>query len=140
RDALVQASVWPDVAGAPDDRALDENAPPHVRRGVHDRAGGARMVAQRDAVREYGVGADGGLRRDAAVVSYERRALDGLEIPELDAFAHPDVAAQANPRDVEVHALIERVEVRLLVLVEVPDVLPVAFGDDAVEGPTHLEQ
>ena len=38
------------------------------------------------------------------------------------------------------HALVERVEVRLPVLVEVPDVLPVALGHVAVERPAHLEQ
>ena len=37
-------------------------------------------------------------------------------------------------------ALVERVEVRLPVLVEVADVLPVAVGDVAVERPAHLEQ
>ncbi len=36
--------------------------------------------------------------------------------------------------------LVERVEVRLPVLVEVPDVLPVAVEDVAVDRPAHLEQ
>ena len=43
-------------------------------------------------------------------------------------------------RDVEAHAPVEGVEVRLAVLLEVSDVLPVALDDMAVEGPTHLEK
>ena len=38
------------------------------------------------------------------------------------------------------HLLVERVEVRLAVLVEVADVLPVAVADVAVDRPAHLEQ
>ena len=43
-------------------------------------------------------------------------------------------------RDVEAHAPVEGVKVRLAVLLEVSDVLPVALDDMAVEGPAHLEK
>ena len=55
-------------------------------------------------------------------------ALDLLDVVDLDALADPDVAAQADARDVQPHALVERVEVRLPELVEVADVLPVAVA------------
>ena len=44
------------------------------------------------------------------------------------------------PGTVERDLLVERVEVRLPVLVEVPDVLPVAVHRQPVDGPPHLEQ
>ena len=45
-----------------------------------------------------------------------------------------------SPGIVQAHLLVERVEVRLPVLVEVADVLPVAVADVAVDRPAHLEQ
>ena len=77
---------------------------------------------------------------DAAVVADVRRALDLLEVGDLDPLAEPDVAADADARDVEAHVLLERVEVRLAELVEIPDVLPVAVHDVAVERAAHLQQ
>ena len=139
-DALVQAGVRPDVAGLPDDGALDERAAAEVGRRVDDGARRARVLAQRDARREDGVRPDRRLRRDAAVVADERRALDGLEVGELHALPHPHVAAQLDPGDVEGDPLVEGVEVRLPELVEVADVLPVALRDVAVERSTHLEE
>ena len=87
---------------------------------------------------EYG--ADRRLRVEPAVVPDERGPLDRLDVVELHALPHPDVAAQPDARDLELHALVERVEVRLAVLLEVPDVLPVAVHDVAVDGPALLEQ
>src|SRR5205823_5193598 len=100
----------------------------------------ARSLAERDAVREDGVLADRGRRRDPAVVSEVRGSLDPLEVVDLDALADPDVPAQADAGDVQADALVEGVEVRLPVLVEVADVLPVAVTDVAVQRPAHLEQ
>ena len=51
----------------------------------------------------------------------------------------PDVPAQADAGNRQVHVAFERVEVRLPVLVEVADVLPVAVHRHAV-GPSHLER
>ena len=45
-----------------------------------------------------------------------------------------------TPGDVQAHLLVERVEVRLPVLVEVADVLPVAVEHVPVDRPAHLEQ
>ncbi len=45
-----------------------------------------------------------------------------------------------SPETLQAHLLVERVEVRLPVLVDVPDVLPVALADVAVDRPAHLEQ
>ncbi len=87
-----------------------------------------------------GVRRDRRLRRDAAVAPDVRGAFDGLELREVDAFAEPDVAADPDAADVELYALVERVEVRLAVLVEVADVLPVAVEDTAVDRPPHLQQ
>ncbi len=140
RDALVQTGVRPDVAGLPDDGALHERAAAEVGRGVDDGARRARVLAQRHARREDGVRPDRRLRRDAAVVPDERRALDGLEIGELHALPHPHVAAQLDPGDVQGDALVEGIEVRLPELVEVADVLPVALRDVAVQRSAHLEE
>jgi hypothetical protein len=57
---------------------------------------------------------------DPAVVADQRRPLDLVEVGDLDAFAEPDVAADADAGNVQLHALVERVEVRLPVLVEIP--------------------
>ena len=82
----------------------------------------------------------GRLRRDPAVVADERRPLDPAEVLDVDAVADPDVAPQADPLDVQPDALVEGVEVRLAVLIQVSDVLPVAVADVAVERAAHLEQ
>src|SRR5205085_2937777 len=63
-----------------------------------------------------------------------------VEVVEIDALADPDVAADTDARDVQAHALVERVEVRLAVLVEVADVLPVTVEHEAVHRASHLEQ
>ena len=63
-----------------------------------------------------------------------------VEIVHVDAVAEPDVPAEPDAADLEPHLLVERVEVRLAVLVEVADVLPVAVEDAAVHRPAHLEQ
>src|SRR5580765_6515052 len=70
--------------------------------------------------------------RDPAVVADVRRPLDAVEVVDLDALSQPDVAPDADPLDVEAYALFERVDVGLAVLIEVPDVLPVAVHGEAV--------
>ena len=45
-----------------------------------------------------------------------------------------------KPGDLELHEAVKRIEVRLCVLPEVADVLPVALGDVAVQRPAHLQQ
>jgi hypothetical protein len=140
RSALLDPDVGADVAVPPDDRALDERAAADVGRGVDHRTDGARALAQRHARGQHRVGADRRLRRDPAVVAHERRAFDVLEVVDLDALADPDVAAQAQARDVEVDVAVECVEVRLAVVVQVPDVLPVAVADHPVHRPPHLQQ
>ena len=129
-----------DVARPSDDRAFDQRAPADVGGCVDDRADRARALAQRDAVGEDGVGADRCVSRDPAVVADERGPLDLLDVVDVGALADPDVAAQLHSLDVQAYLLVERVEVRLPVLVEVADVLPVAVHDVAVDRPTHLEQ
>src|SRR5262249_30611325 len=138
--ALVDAHVRADVARAPENRALDERAPTDVRRRIDDGPHDAGALTERDAVREDGVRADARARSDPAVVADVRRSLDLVEIPDLDPFAEPDVAANADAGDVEAHVLVERVEVGLAKLVEVPDVLPVAVHRIAVDGPSHVEE
>ncbi len=128
RGALLDARVGPDVAHPPDDRALHARARGDVGPRVDDRTGRSRALADRHARREHRVRVDGRVRVDAAVVADERRAVDRLEVAELDPLPHPHVPAQADPRDVQADLAVERVEVRLPVLVEVPDVLPVAVG------------
>src|SRR5438270_636917 len=81
-------------------------------------------VPQRHARRQHRIRADRGGRRDTAVVPEVRRPLDLLQLGEVDPLPEPDVAADADAADVEAHALVERVEVRLPVLVEIADVLP----------------
>ena len=98
------------------------------------------MLAERHAGVEHRVRADRRVGGDAAVGADERRPLDALDVVDLDALAHPHVAAQLEAGDRQPHALVERVEVRLPVLVEVADVLPVALADVPVDRPSHLEQ
>ena len=139
RRALLDPHVVADVAGASDDRALDQGAAADVRRRVDHRPGRAGALAQRDAVREHRVGPDRGVSRDPAVVADERRPLDLLDVVDVRPLADPDVAAQLHALDVQANALVERVEVRLAVLVEVADVLPVALHHVAVDraGPSR---
>ena len=129
-----------DVARAAEDRALDQGAAPDVRGRVDDGARRPRALAQGDAVREHGVRPDRGVARDPAVVADERRALDLLDVVDVGPLADPDVAAQPHSLDVEADALVERVEVRLPVLVEIADVLPVALHHVPVDRAAHLEQ
>ena len=113
---------------------------PDMGRGVDHGADGPRALAQRDAVREDGVGADRRIARDPAVVADEGGAFDLLGVMDVGALSDPDVAAQPDPGDVQRHLLVEGVEVRLPVLVQVADVLPVAVEHVAVDGAAHLEQ
>ena len=140
RDALVDADMRAQVAAAADDRALDLRAAADVRRAVDHRADDAPAFAHGDARREHDVRADAGAARDAAVAAEVRRPLDRVEVVEVHPVPQPDVAADADPGDVETHALLERVDVRLAELVEVADVLPVAVEDVAVDRPAHLEE
>ena len=118
-----------------------DRLPADVRRRVDDRAGDPRVLAQRrrSATAPSRRRSDAS-RVDPAVHADERGPLDGRDVAELDSLAHPDVAAQADPRDLELDALVERVEVRLAVLVEVPDVLPVALDHVAVHRAALLEE
>ena len=138
--ALVHARMRADVAGASDHGALDESRAADVGRGVDDRARRARVVPERDAVGEDRIRAHGGSSVHPAVVADERGTFEHVEVLEVDALPHPDVAAEADAWDLEAHALVERVEVRLPELVKVADVLPVAVGDVAVQRPAHLEE
>ena len=140
RHALVYAHVRADVAGATDHRAFDQGVAPDVRRRVEHRVRDPRPLAQRDARAEHRVSAQAGVLGQARVVANESRALDRLQIVDLDAFSDPDVAAQADARNLQLKLTVERVEVRLPVLLEVADVLPVAVEDAAVDRPSHLEQ
>ena len=140
RDALVHAHVRAQVAAAADDRSHDVGAAADVGRAVDDRALDAAPLAHRDARRQHRVRADVRAARDAAVVAEVRGPLDRLEVVEVHPVPHPDVAANADSGDLEPHALVEGIEVRLPVLVEVADVLPVAVEDVAVDRPSHLEQ
>ena len=68
----------------------------------------------------------------------------GPSTPSTSSISTPS-PTQTSPRIfrpsiVERDLLVERVEVRLPVLVEVADVLPVAVADVAVDRPAHLEQ
>ena len=140
RDSLVDPDVRADVAHPPEDGAFDSRPAADVARRVDHTSGHVRVLADDDARREHRVGPDRRSGGDAAVVPDERRPLDGLEVVELDPVPHIDVAAQANPLHVELGLAVEDVEVRLAVLVQVPDVLPVAVADVAVERPAHVEQ
>jgi hypothetical protein len=140
RDTLLQARMRTQVAGTPEHRALDEDAATDVRAGVDDRPLDACPFAQRHIRPENGVGADDGARRDPAVVADERGALDLVEVGDVRAVADPDVAAELDPRDRQAHRAVERVVIRLPVLVEVSDVLPVAVHHVPVQRPAHLQQ
>ena len=140
RRAFVDAHVVADVAGAPDDRALDQRAAPDVRRSVDHGSRRARALAQRDAVRQHRVRADRGVAGDPAVVADERGALDLLDVVHVGSLADPHVSAQPDAADVQPHRLVQGVEVRLPVLVEIADVLPVAVEHVPVDRAAHLEQ
>src|SRR5436853_594626 len=99
----------------------------------------ATTRAPRVAVRQHGMRADRVARRVAAVVADVGRPLDLVEVGELDPLPQPHVPADPDAGDVEPDVLLERIEVRLTELVEVPDVLPVAVHDVAVDWPSHPE-
>ena len=140
RDSLVEPRVRAQVARAADDRALDDRAASDVSARLDDRALDARALAQRRVRAENRVRPDARLARDAAVVPDEGGPFELVEVVELDALADPDVAAELDAGDRELDPALERVVVRLPVLVEVADVLPVAVEHAAVERPAHLEQ
>src|SRR5439155_21583441 len=135
RDALVQADVCAEIARAADDRTLDDRAAANVRSRLGHRTLNPRTLAQRRVRPEHGVRPDAGLAGDPAVVPDERRALDLVEVVEVDAFADPDVAAELNPGDGERDLAVEGVVVPLPVLIQVADVLPVTVEHAAVERP-----
>src|SRR6476620_10595580 len=141
RGSLVHAHVRAQVAAATDDRSHDVGAAADVGGRVDDRADDAAALADGHARREHRVRADVRAARDAAVIAEVRRPLDRLQIVEVHPVPQPDVAADPDPFDLELHALVERVEVRLPVLVEVAYVLPIAVIEDVpVDRPAHLEQ
>src|SRR5262249_62395841 len=105
RDALVDAHVRTEVARPADDRAFDDRRAPDRRRAVDNRPRDLRALAQRHARREHGVRADGRVGGDAAVVAEICGTLERVEVVQVDAVADPDVAANADARDVEPHAL-----------------------------------
>src|SRR5580765_3645522 len=119
RHALVQAGMRAKVARAAEDRALDRDAAADVRSRLDDGAFDARSLPERRVRAQDSVRADARLGRDAAVHADERRALDLVEVLEIDALADPDVAAQLDARDVQLDLSVERVVVRLAELVEV---------------------
>src|SRR5438034_7090766 len=128
------------ITGAPEDRALDDRAAADVRARVDHGALDPGALAQRRVRPEDGAWADARLGRDAAVVPDEGGPLDLVEILEIDALPDPDVAPQLDPRDVQLHVPVERVVVRLPVLVEVADVQPVAVEHEAAQRAAHLEE
>src|SRR5439155_1252905 len=108
--------------------------------GGDSRLATTRAPPQRDAVRQHRVRADARARSDPAVVADVCGTFDLLELADLDSLAEPHVAANPNTGDVQANVLLERIEVRLAVLVEVADVLPVAVHREAVDRPSHVEQ
>ena len=140
RRALLHVDVRADVAVTAHHCAFDAGATADVGRRVDDRALGVRPLEQRHARREHRIRADGGVRGDPAVVAEQGRPFDRGEVVDVHPLPQPDVPAQLDPGDVQAHALVERVEVRLPELVEVADVLPVAVEHVPVQRPPHLEQ
>src|SRR5262249_4193068 len=65
---------------------------------------------------------------------------DRVQVVDLCALREPDVPAQEEPGDLELHEPVERIKVRLRVLAEVAHVLPVAVRDVAEERPSHLQE
>ena len=140
RDTLVHAHVVAEVAAAAEDRTFDDSVAAEVGADVDHAPRDARALAHDHALREHRVRPDRGAVGDPAVGPDECRPLDRLDLVDVDLLAHPDVPAQAEAGDLELHAAVERVEVGLPELVEVPDVLPVAVEDVAVQRAAHLEQ
>ncbi len=111
-----------------------------VGRRVDHGADGACALAQGHARREHRVRADVRVVPDAAVVRDQRGPFDLVEVVELHPLPQPHVPAQPDAGNRERDELVERVEIRLPVLVEVADVRPVAVHRQPVDGPPHLEQ
>src|SRR5262249_53082781 len=138
--AGIDQRVAADVDALAEDRALDPGAGADVAAGVDHRAVGRRAVLDDDVVAEHRVRLDAGAGVDPAEVADVGRTLDLAELGQLDAVAEVDVLAQADARDLEVDLAVERVVVRLAVLLQRADVLPVAVGDPAVQRPAALQQ
>ena len=142
RDALVDAHVRAQVAAAAEDRALDVarcGRCTSTRR--RSSATTAAALAHRDARREHRVrpharvrGRSGSScrRRPAPRSPRGRRGRTPSPSQTLPRMRIPGISSAT--------LLVERVEVRLPVLVEVADVLPVAVEHAAVDRPAHLEQ
>ena len=141
RDALVHAHVVADVAargrGSRPRRRRCGRCTCRRRSTLRATRAPSRTITPWEST-EYG--ADRGAVRDAAVRADERRAVDGLELVDVDLLADPDVPAEPEPGHLELDAAVERVEVRLPELLEVADVLPVAVEHVPVDRPSHLEQ
>ena len=65
---------------------------------------------------------------------------DVVERFEVDSLAHPDIAPQADPRDLQADLAVEGVAVGFEVLLQAADVLPVAVAEHPVERLALLEQ
>ena len=140
RDVLVHTCVRAHVAPASQHGPFDDSAAADVGTGVDHAVRDPAALTQRRSLPEHGVRPDRRVGRDRAVVADECRSLDAFDVGDLHAFAEPDLAGELQPADVESNGLVEGVEVRLPVLVEVADVLPVAVADAAVDRQAELEQ
>ena len=131
--------VSPHLAALPDHGATDLRTWPEVGVPVDHAELRLTEVLDDHVLAKDCVAPDLSAWVDRAVVADDRRPLDVLQVLDERALAHEDVLAQANARDVELHLLVERVPVCLLILRDVADVLPVLVEDVAVQRGTHSE-
>ena len=140
--ALVDADARPQVAVAPDGRAADDRGGSDVRAAVDHAALDRRAGLDRDVRAEHRVRPDGRTLLDGRVRTEARGAGDHVDTGQRHTLAEPDVLLQAHARDVDADETVEHVLVRLPVLLDRPDVLPVLVlrNDVAVQRRTFGQQ
>ena len=94
--------------------------PPSITQRCDRRAG-----LDRDVRAEHRIRPDGRALLDRRVRTEARGAGDHVDAGQRHALAEPDVLLQAHARDVDADEAVEHVLVRLAVLLDRPDVLPV---------------
>ena len=137
---LGHGRVRADLAVLADQRPPHLGARAQVGVGVDHGELDLGLLLHDHVVAEHRVAADRGGLVDRAVVADHGRALDALHLLDQRSLAHPYVLAQPHPGHLQLDLSVERVPVGLLVLDQVPDVLPVALGHEPVQGRALLQQ
>src|SRR5437773_3973465 len=118
----------------PDDRAVQLRALPDVAVAPHDRAVDDRPDVDRDVVAKDGRSDDLDVGADLHALAAEDRAGDPRRLVDVDLACSPHAGHELLPQSVDADAAAQEIRVRACVLLDRPDIGPVAVGDVAEEG------